>query len=288
MKFNVGLYLRLSKETSEKQSESIINQKMFLTDYAMKNGFNIVEIFVDDGYTGTNFERPGFKRMLDFIKSGKIDTVITKDLSRLGRDYIETGNYVEKIFPSMGIRYIAVSDGIDTLYDNDFGPFKSVINDMYSKDISKKVKVALTAKRISGEFVGAAPPYGYKRSKNNKNTLVIDDKVSKNVKMIFKLFNGGMSINSIAKKLTSMGIQTPSSYKNLKNKSYKWSDVTVKNILTNQVYVGNMVQHKTQKLSYKLQKRIDVPQEEQILIKNTHCPIVSKALFLKAQKRLHL
>ena len=283
---NAGLYLRLSKENGETQSESILNQKTFLIEYAKQNGFNVVEIFADDGYTGTNFNRPGFIKMMNSIKQNKINTVITKDLSRLGRDYIETGNYIEKIFPQFGVRYIAVNDGIDTLKDDDFGPFRSVINDMYSKDISKKVRCALNTKRQKGDFVGSIPPYGYMRSPENKNQLIVDNSVSENIIMIYNLYIEGYSLNTIAKKLTQMNIKTPSEYKNLSKKSTKWNDITIKNILTNPVYIGDMIQHKTEKLSYKLTNRIKIPECSQTKVKNTHERIISEKMFKKVQKLL--
>ena len=286
LKYNAGLYLRLSKENGENQSESIQNQKNFLVDYAKKNNFNIVEIFADDGYTGTNFNRPAFLKMMDYIKNKKINLVITKDLSRLGRDYIETGNYIEKVFPNLGIRYIAVNDGIDTIKDDDFGPFRTVINDMYSKDISKKVRCALNTKRLKGDFVGSAPPYCYLKDPLNKNHLIIDKEVSENIIMIFSLYIKGYSLNKIAKKLTEKNIKTPSAYKGLARSSKKWSDVMIKKILTNPVYIGDTIQHKTEKLSYKLTKRINVPYSMQTKVSGTHEKIISESLFKKAQKRL--
>lgn len=286
MEYNAGLYLRLSKENGENQSESIQNQKNFLIDYARKYNFNIVEIFADDGYTGTNFNRPAFLKMMEYITEKKINTVITKDLSRLGRDYIETGNYIEKIFPELGVRYIAVNDGIDTIKDDDFGPFRTVINDMYSKDISKKVRCALNTKRLKGDFVGSTSPYGYIKDPENKNHLIIDYEVSQNVILIFSLYAKGYSLNKIAKKLTEKNIKTPSAHKGLSRSSKKWNDVMIKKILQNPVYIGDTLQHKTEKLSYKLTKRINVPYSMQTKVSGTHDKIVSESLFKKAQKRL--
>ena len=187
----VGIYARLSREDDKLGvSESIDNQIKFLKNYAQKHNLKILKIYVDDGYTGTNFDRPGFKNLISDIENKKIDTVITKDLSRLGRDYIDTGYYIEKFFPMKKIRYIAVNDGIDTIDEtntnNEITPFKAVINDMYAKDISKKVKSALITKAINGENIKPFVPYGYKKLENNK--IIIDENVADNVRTIFKLY----------------------------------------------------------------------------------------------------
>lgn len=187
----VGIYVRLSREDDKLGvSESIDNQIKFLRNYAQKQNWEISKIYVDDGYTGTNFDRPGFKDLISDIENKKIDTVITKDLSRLGRDYIDTGYYIEKYFPLKKIRYIAVNDGIDTIDEtnsnNEITPFKAVINDMYAKDISKKVKSALITKVINGENIKPFVPYGYKKQENQK--IVIDKNVADNVRTIFKLY----------------------------------------------------------------------------------------------------
>ena len=176
--YNAGLYCRLSREdenfNGNRQSESIKNQTDFLTLHAIENGWNIFDIYTDDGYSGTNFDRPDFKRLICDIEDNKVNLVVTKDLSRLGRDYIETGWYLEKYFPEKNIRFIAVNDGIDTFSEssnNDIGPFKSVINDMYAKDISKKVIAVFRLKATAGEFIGAFAPYGYKKDIADKNNL---------------------------------------------------------------------------------------------------------------------
>lgn len=187
----IGIYVRLSREDDKLgTSESIENQIKFLNNYTKNRNWTITNTYIDDGYTGTNFNRPGFKKMISDIENGKINTVITKDLSRLGRDYIDTGYYIEKYFPMKRVRYIAVNDGVDTIDEqnsnNEITPFKSVINDMYAKDISKKVKSALRAKAINGEIIKAFAPYGYK--KVGKNKIVVDDNVAGNVKKIYKMY----------------------------------------------------------------------------------------------------
>jgi DNA invertase Pin-like site-specific DNA recombinase len=193
--YNVGIYLRLSREDDTiNQSESILNQKEYLTRYVLDQEWNLIDIYIDDGFTGTNFDRPDFKRMIKDVESKRINLVITKDLSRLGRDYIDTGYYLERFFPKANVRYIALNDGIDTFQtnsNNDMSPFKSVINDMYAKDISKKVRTTMISKQQNGEFIGAFAPYGYLKSKENKNKLIIDDEASKIVKRIFEMYVQG-------------------------------------------------------------------------------------------------
>ena len=186
----IGIYVRLSREDEKDgTSESIENQIKFLNNYTKNKNWTITNTYIDDGYTGTNFNRPGFKKMISDIENGKINTVITKDLSRLGRDYIDTGYYIEKYFPMKKVRYIAVNDGVDTIDDqnsnNEITPFKSVINDMYAKDISKKVKTALKAKAQNGELIKAFVPYGYKKVGKK---IEIDENVSENVKKIYKMY----------------------------------------------------------------------------------------------------
>jgi site-specific DNA recombinase len=180
--FNVAIYARLSKEDEQNPeiSESIGNQIDYLTHYIIEQGWNLVEVFSDDGYTGTNFNRPSFKRMLKTIEEGKINLVITKDLSRLGRDYIDTGHYIERYFPQHSVRYIAVNDGIDTYErstNNDMSPFKSVMNDYYARDISKKVRTSMVVKARKGQYIGSFAPYGYTKDSTDKNKLIVDKQV---------------------------------------------------------------------------------------------------------------
>ena len=285
--YNAGLYLRLSREDEESTaiSESIINQKDFLTEYAISNSINIIDYYIDDGYSGTNFDRPDFNRMIEDIEKGRINTVITKDLSRLGRDYISTGHYIEKYFPSKNVRYIAINDGVDTYVENnnDMTPFKAVINDMYAKDISKKVRTAITTKKLKGQFIGSVAPYGYKKSEKDKNKLEIDEETACIVRRIFKMFAENGSVMGIAKQLSLEKIPTPSEVKKLAatQKQFRgvWNDVIIKRILTNPTYIGNLTQNRSKKVNYKVDKQHSISKENWIIIENTHEPIISKEDF---------
>lgn len=247
---------------------------------------------------GTNFDRPDFKRMLTDINEGKINLVITKDLSRLGRDYIETGMYVEKIFPSKNVRYIAVNDNVDTFdkqnSNNDMTPFKAVINDMYAKDTSNKVRSTILSKAINGECIKAFLPYGYKKDTSNKNKILVDEKVANNVKMIFDLYKAGCSKTEIAKKLNELELETPLKYKQLNsnyynpnsNATYKWNSTVINKILRNQIYVGDLVQMQYTKVNYKIKKIIKVAKDEQIAIQNNHEAIIDRNTFDTVQEML--
>ncbi len=297
--YNAGLYTRLSREdeSNSSQSESIKNQIDFLTKYALDQGCNIVDIYVDDGFSGTNFERPDFMRMLEDIEAGKVNLVITKDLSRLGRDYIGTGYYLEKYFPEHNIRYIAVNDGIDTFSDsgnNDMSPFKSVINDMYAKDISKKVKSVFRSKAASGKFIGAFAPYGYKKDPRDNSKLVVDEVAAATVRKIYKLYIEGKGLSHIAHTLNSDGVPNPSRYKavetNYRNgltKNLLWEHNTVKAILASPTYAGNMAQGKFKKVNYKSKKLLRVDKGGWMIVENTHEPIVSMEDFQLVQKMIY-
>lgn len=247
---------------------------------------------------GTNFDRPDFKRMLTDIDKGKINLVITKDLSRLGRDYIETGMYVEKIFPSKNIRYIAVNDNVDTFdkrnSNNDMTPFKAVINDMYAKDTSNKVRSTILTKAINGECIKAFLPYGYKKDISNKNKILVDENVAKNVKTIFDLYKSGYSKTEIAKKLNELDIETPLKYKQANtnyynpnsNATYKWNSTVINKILRNQIYVGDLVQMQYTKVNYKIEKIVKVAKDEQVVIQNNHEAIIDRNTFNTVQEML--
>ena len=290
-----GLYVRLSREDEGKDgvSESIKNQQDFLKKYAMENNFEVIKIYADDGYSGTNFDRPAFCEMIDDIECGKINAVLTKDLSRLGRDYIMIGHYIERYFPSKNVRFIAVNDGVDTattMQGGDMTPFRSVINDMYARDISQKVRTALTTKKKNGAFIGSCAPYGYKKDLLDKNKLVIDEKVAQYVKLIFQMYLSGTSLRGIANTLSEMNIPTPSQYKNLTATQKRfhgvWNDAMIRRMLSNPTYIGNMTQNRTKKINYKLDKKVSLPQSEWITVENTHEAIIEKSDFTMVQRQL--
>lgn len=293
--FHVGIYLRLSKEDEyTKQSESIKNQLDYITAYVVEQGWNIYNVYTDDGFSGLNFDRPDFQRMLRDIEAKKVNLVITKDLSRLGRDYIDTGYYLERYFPQKNVRYIALSDGIDTFSkssNNDMSPFKSVINDMYAKDISNKIRSVMDTKRKNGQFIGSFAPYGYKKDPVNKNKFLIDEEAAQIVKRIFNSYLSGISMHRIVKMLNEENVDCPSKYKmknsNYKNaiaKNYLWTHETIKRILTNPSYKGDMTQGRQYKINYKVKKFKKTKKEDWIIAHDTHEPIISTQDFNEVQE----
>ena len=280
--YNAALYLRLSREDDahEGSSQSIINQQNFLLNYAAQNGYGVQGVYSDDGFSGTGYDRPEFLHMLKAIEAGMVNMVITKDLSRLGRDYIMTGYYVERYFPEKGVRYIAVNDGVDTSAEDDLLPFRAVVNDMYAKDISKKVRTALMTRKRGGYFIGSNPPYGYLKDPSNKGKLIPDPKTALNAFRIFELYVEFKSVIATARALTTLGIPTPSGGVNA------WSDVMVRRILTSETYIGNLVQNRTRKVSYKVNKRKVLDRSNHIIIPRTHEGIVPCELFALAQETL--
>jgi len=293
--YSVGIYLRLSKEDEfNGQSESIGNQKDFIMAYVLDKGWNIYNIYIDDGYSGLNYDRPAFQQMIKDIEAKQINLVITKDLSRLGRDYIDTGYYLERYFPQANVRYIALNDGIDTgqnTANNDMSPFKAVINDMYAKDISKKIKAVFNTKRANGQFIGAFAPYGYKKDPNNINKFIIDEDVAHIVRRIFNTYLQGESMCGIVKKLNAEKVPCPAkykgencTYKNINIKRYIWGQETVKRILTNPSYMGNMAQRRQEKINYKVNKFKKIAPKNWIVKENTHEPIISKEDFYTVQE----
>ena len=261
IKYRVAIYIRLSKEDIDKHEESlsVTNQKNVLEAYVREQQYELYDIYIDDGFTGTNFDRPAFKRMINDIELGKVNMVVTKDLSRLGRDYIETGEYVEKYFPMHNVRYVALLDGIDTIADtsnNDIAPFKAVINDMYSRDNSKKIRTALKTMQRQGKWVGGCPPFGYMVDPKDKNHLVPNEDEAKIVKDIFRYASNGLTYYQIAEKLTIDKVPTSSILRSTNRKGKMaiqgyWSTKTVKGILSNELYLGDMVQNRNSRISYK-------------------------------------
>ncbi|MBE6013485.1 MAG: recombinase family protein [Lachnospiraceae bacterium] len=290
--YKAALYIRLSKEDdNENESQSVTNQRSILMEYIQKHGLHVYDEYIDDGYSGGNFDRPAFKRLIDDIEAKKVNMVITKDMSRLGRDYIQTGYYTERYFPEKRVRYISLLDGIDTGIDssmNDITPFKAIMNDMYAKDISKKIKSVKHDKQRKGLFIGGKAPYGYILSPNKKNTLMIDEEAAEIVKMIFNLALRGKSCRETAVTLNEENIPPPAVYANLSISrkgpySGLWSSERVTHILKNQMYIGNMVQGITKKVNYKSKKSIKMPKEQWIVVENTHPAIIEKSDFDKVQ-----
>ena len=290
--YNIAIYIRLSKEDIDRgydESESIKNQRTLLTQYVEKLGpeYNLIDIYIDQGFTGTNFNRPDFKRMIKDIKDRKINMVITKDLSRLGRDYIETGEYIEKWFPENNIRYVSVTDGIDTFEtmngNNDIAPFKSILNDMYSKDLSKKIKTALHTMQKQGKWVGGKTAIGYMKDPKDKNRLIICEKEAEIVKTIFNMAVEGNQIGTIRDYLNANNIPTTNQLRY--NKITFWENKTIKNILKNKVYIG-IEQNKRSRISYKNRKVRQNPKEQWNIVENTHSPIIDKKIFEKVQKMI--
>ena len=294
--FRVGLYMRLSREDGDKEeSSSVTNQREMLKRYVSEQeNFFIVKEYVDDGYTGTNFDRPGFKQMIEDIEAGIIDTVITKDLSRLGRERLGVGHYTEIYFPEHNVRYIALLDNIDTYFDagmNDMAPFKGVINDMYVRDISKKIRSSLIERKKAGNFLGVTAPYGYQKDPNNKFHLIINEKEAKVVKRVFKLYLEGNGLTRIAQILTKDGIPVPGESRDIgktrRTALYSsWKQTTIRRILDNRVYLGELVQFKRRKINYKSKRRITVPEEERYICRGTHEAIIDEESFNAVQNIL--
>lgn len=294
--YHAALYIRLSKEDeNEGPSQSVQNQESLLREFVQQQHLQVVDTYIDDGWSGTNFERPSFQRMLADIESKKVNLVITKDLSRLGRDYILTGHYMERYFPEHQVRYISLLDGIDTGVDstaNDITPFRAIMNDMYAKDISKKIKSVKHDKQRKGQFIGGKPVYGYKMHPTEKNKIVIDAAVAPIVQKIFSMALSGMSCRQIAVWLNTNKIPTPATYANLpitKSSTYtgQWSSERVSDMLQNETYIGNMVQGRSVKISYKSPKCLKQARENWIVVEGTHAPLVDVETFRKVQMLLH-
>ena len=303
-KYKAISYTRLSY-TNEKDNESnsISNQKMLIREFVKKHSdIEIVSEKVDDGYTGVLFDRPAFQQMMEDIRAEKVNCIIVKDLSRFGRDYIQTGKYLRQILPSLGVRFIAINDNIDTLKENCTGldvSLKTIINDAYSQDISKKIRSVLEQKRKEGLYVAAFTPYGYQKSGENKNQLIVDEQTAPIIKDIFKMKLDGMSAAKIADVLNEKGVLSPIMYKKQNGYSYakggyaatenaKWSAKAVLRILKNEIYTGTMVQGKKTTYNYKLKNIIQKPKNEWIYVENTHEAIISRQEFDLVQSILLL
>lgn len=291
--WNAGLYIRLSKEDGDKpESESVATQKSILRRFINEHPeINFYDYYIDDGWSGTDFERPAFQRMIADITTKNINCVIVKDLSRFGRNYVEAGKYLETVFPLFKIRFISVNDMIDgtenpSSVNNILVPFKNIINDEYCRDISLKVRSALDIRRRQGKFIGSFAAYGYKKDEADHNKLIIDESAAETVRMIFSEFIGGNSIIGITRKLNALKIPNPSAYKNLSKGCGLWCDSTVRRILTNELYIGNLVQKKNEVISYKIHVAKPVESKNRITVENTHEPIIAKSDFDKVQSLL--
>ena len=295
------MYLRLSREDGDStESNSISNQRQIIKSYARDNDFKIVAEYVDDGFSGSNFDRPKFKKMIQDLEDKKFKTIIVKDLSRFGRDYIESGKYLQKIFPEKGIRFISVNDNYDSenadVSDTHLIlPIRNFINDSYCRDISMKVKSSKEIKRKNGEFIGAFAPFGYKKDSKNKHKLVVDTEVSHIIERIFNMKIDGYSSKAIADFLNSIGCVTPSKHKENSGdnhttgfivKDSKWDAKMVNRIITNKVYIGVLEQGKTRKLNYKSKREVEVNEEDWIVINDSHKPIISKSIYALANKMM--
>ena len=292
MDYHVALYIRLSKEDeSEGPSQSVTNQKSLLEDFVKQHRLSVYDTYIDDGWSGTNFDRPDFQRMIADIEAKKVNMVITKDLSRLGRDYIMTGHYMERFFPERRVRYISLLDGIDTGVEssaNDITPFRAIMNDMYAKDISKKIKSVKRDKQRKGQFIGGKPMYGYKMHPTEKNKIVIDEEVAPIVRRIFAMALDGMSCRKIATTLNEEGVPTPATYcgwKVGKPGPYTglWSSERISDMLQNETYIGNMVQGRQVKISYKSKKCLKQDRANWIVVEGTHEPLVDAETFRKVR-----
>ncbi|MHB8075694.1 recombinase family protein [Desulfosporosinus fructosivorans] len=297
--YNTGIYARLSVEDNNRHedSDSIEMQKYMLQKYV--NGqpdMRVYSLYCDNGRTGTNFERPEFERLMDDVRAGKVDCIVVKDLSRLGRNYIETGHYMEKIFPFLGVRFIAVNDSYDSLTGQNGNDLivslKNLINDIYAKDISKKSGSALAVKQKNGEFIGAFPPYGYLKDKDDNHRLVPDPNTAHIARQIFLWKAEGVGNNTIARRLNEMGLPSPAKYRYLSGIVKKeptgsgaiWQGQSIKLITSNLMYAGHMAQGKSKKSLYDGQPITMIPQSDWVVVRDTHEPIIDEDTFSKVQK----
>lgn len=299
IRYRAGLYLRLSKDDDQAgESFSIGTQRSILMDYCQSNQYEVSNIYIDDGYSGMNFDRPGFHRLLSDIEQGLINMVITKDLSRLGRDYIMTGYYSEIYFQAKEVRYIAIGDNFDTeKSNNEIAPFKNILNEMYARDISKKIKAAKRQQAKQGLFIGSQTPYGYRKDPDNLHHLIVDEEPAQAVRLIFSLAEQGLGNIAIAKELHTRQIVTPAVYKFQNGDAryanytpvksghiYRWEASTIGQILNNRIYTGELASLKTEVTNCKTKQRTNVPREQQIITTEAHEAIISREQFERIQQ----
>ncbi len=291
-----ALYCRLSKDDgTNNESMSISTQKTMLKDYAKRNGFLNCQFYVDDGYSGTNYDRPAFRQLIEDIQDGEVSTLITKDLSRLGRNYLETGTYIEVFFPNHNVRYIAINDGVDFI-DNaqmDITPFRNIINEMYAKDTSRKIKSALHARRMQGKYMATTAPFGYQKDEKDHNHLVIDEVTAPVVELIFSIAEEGVGLHTICNRLRKAKVIKPSFYKKEmferytdEEKMYDWDTAYVSQILHNPVYAGNLTVADKPTKTMRSKKRQYIPYAEREIIYGTHEPIIEQNRWNNVQKIL--
>ena len=282
-----ALYIRLSQDDKDKSvSNSIINQKKLLNDYVSQikdEEFKVIDNYIDDGYTGTDFNRPAFKRMMKAVKSGRVNCIVVKDLSRFGREHIDVDNYLERIFPLMGVRFISIMQHLDSFKNPEKMnsieiPFLNLINEEYARDISRKTKASLETKRKEGKYVYARAPYDYKKDPEDKYHLIIDELKAENIIVAYNLYLSGESIASIVKNMKEKS----------KSQSFDdyWDKKKIRNMLSNRIYTGDMVQGITSKYNHKIKKRYTLPEEDWIIVPNTHEAIINKDKFNIAQIQL--
>lgn len=299
-KYNYGgdvtaLYARLSKDDDlVGDSNSIVHQKEILAKYAKEHGFTNIEFYVDDGFSGTNFNRPDFQRMMADAEEGKISTVIVKDMSRFGRDYIMVGYYTEIYFSNLDIRFIAINDNVDSNIqtENDLTPFKNVFNEWYARDTSKKIRAVFKAKGNSGKHLTTNPPFGYKKDPNDKDKWIIDEEAATTVRRIFQMYVDGYRISEIGHKLTEEKVETPILYymnRGIKTNARSeypeiWDLMSIKYILSQTAYAGHTVNFQTAVKSYKTKKQIRLPKEDWIIYRNTQEPIIDEKTFETVQQ----
>lgn len=297
----VGIYCRLSKDDNTGvESNSITNQKLYLTDYVKQHGWVIYKIYVDEGKTGTNFDRNGFKEMISDIEAKKIDCVVVKDLSRLGRNYLDSGYYIEKYFPEHRIRFIAVNDSLDSDDgENDFGPFKNIINEWYAKDISKKIKFSFSVKAKQGTLLQGYAPYGYLKCEDRVD-YEIDEEVADYIRYIFSSIYNNISAKDVIDYLKKHKVYVPGYYNYLKKginkekyeayteeKKYAWDYWKLDTILTNEIYIGTLVNFKRKKLSFRSKKLVENDPEKMVRVVDRFPPIISKEVFDRVAEIRH-
>ena len=296
--YQTAAYVRLSVEDSGKPgADTIEGQKALLLSFVERqDDMEFVSLFCDNGRTGTDFDRPQFEKMMDEVRKGTINCIVVKDLSRFGRNYKETGNYLERIFPFLGVRFIAVNDSFDTLtaertQEGYIVPLKNLINEVYSKDISRKIDAALTTKQRRGEFIGAWAPYGYRKDPEDKHHLVINEETAPTVRQIFKWRSEGVSVVQIGRRLNDAGILSPSAYlyetgevRTEKYKGVLWHTQILKSILAHPVYIGHMVQGRKKQSFYEGKRQTYVDEANWIIVRHTHEPIIDEETFEKVQQ----